>query len=494
MAGVVRTLTRWLVYAAAALVVLLAIAVGLFRLLVPELPEYREDIEQRISDAVGLDVRVATLDARWRLLGPELIAGDVVVQDPETAEELIRAERVVIGTSVIRLAIERRVVINRFELDGAVVDISRDETGSFRLGTTPLERILAARGEPAADAEPPALIIHIDNLRVRYTDPAARRVETVIAVPSFDWIARRDAVSLTAQLELPDDGGAPLDVSLNHESANADWNLYLKADETDFGAYLRTLPANWPVPDTGYGAVEFWLNVGAAGGLSASANLDLAGVAVPLPGDAPAIVVGVRGHAEWQDSDEAMLVGFDIDALSVSDSDWPATRGELRLGRSERGDLSLKLTYLSFDDLMAFADWLPADVREQIVSASPSGDLTDTEIDLSGWEVDDLHYKIDTRFSDLSWEPVFTAPGVSGLSGQLSMDGASGRLSLDMDAFSLRYPGLFPEPLEFRRADGNVSWHRSGAGLTIVSDTFHLVADAFEMVSDIEVQIPERPG
>ena len=67
-----RRLLRIAAYAAAAVVILLAIAVGLFRMFLPRLPEYQEDIKVWASAAIGMEVQFSGMDARWGLSGPEV--------------------------------------------------------------------------------------------------------------------------------------------------------------------------------------------------------------------------------------------------------------------------------------------------------------------------------------------------------------------------------------------------------------------------------------
>jgi len=56
----------------AGVVILLAIVVGLFRLLLPRLPEYQEEIKQWAGEAIGAQVEFVGMNARWRFRGPEL--------------------------------------------------------------------------------------------------------------------------------------------------------------------------------------------------------------------------------------------------------------------------------------------------------------------------------------------------------------------------------------------------------------------------------------
>ena len=65
-------LIKGLAYFAAAMVIVLAIAVGIFRLMLPRLPEYQEEIKAWASNAIGMSVEFTGMNARWRLSGPEL--------------------------------------------------------------------------------------------------------------------------------------------------------------------------------------------------------------------------------------------------------------------------------------------------------------------------------------------------------------------------------------------------------------------------------------
>lgn len=56
----------------AALIIVLAIAVGAFRLLLPQLPAYQGQIQAWAEGALGMPVQFSRMDARWGLQGPEL--------------------------------------------------------------------------------------------------------------------------------------------------------------------------------------------------------------------------------------------------------------------------------------------------------------------------------------------------------------------------------------------------------------------------------------
>ncbi|MDH3435326.1 MAG: hypothetical protein OEM60_15790, partial [Gammaproteobacteria bacterium] len=78
-----KRLLKVFAYVAGGVVILLAIAVGLFRLFLPRLPEYQEDIKSWASAAIGLSVEFSGMDARWGLSGPELEFYDAELVSPD---------------------------------------------------------------------------------------------------------------------------------------------------------------------------------------------------------------------------------------------------------------------------------------------------------------------------------------------------------------------------------------------------------------------------
>jgi hypothetical protein len=71
--GGLGAVCAWLAFAA--LVLALRYAV------LPKVADYRAEIEQAASRAVGQPVRIGRIEARWQGLNPDLILDDVVIAD-----------------------------------------------------------------------------------------------------------------------------------------------------------------------------------------------------------------------------------------------------------------------------------------------------------------------------------------------------------------------------------------------------------------------------
>ena len=120
-----RRIWKWSAATFAVVVILLAVAVGLFRLLLPLAPGYHEQIETWASSAVGYPVRLTDIDARWRVGGPELAFTKIEVLSADRSRVMFSSESGSVGVSVLKLVRERSAVPDRIILDRADLRIVR---------------------------------------------------------------------------------------------------------------------------------------------------------------------------------------------------------------------------------------------------------------------------------------------------------------------------------------------------------------------------------
>ena len=100
----------------AAVVILLALAIGLFRLLLPLSPQYQDEIEAWASDFLKAPVEIDTLDARWRLGGPELVIEGGRVMD-DAGSPMLEIERGSVGINAFHWLRTRELRPGRVTVD-----------------------------------------------------------------------------------------------------------------------------------------------------------------------------------------------------------------------------------------------------------------------------------------------------------------------------------------------------------------------------------------
>ena len=144
-----QRLLKFAAYAAAGVVILLAIAVGLFRLLLPRLPEYQDEIKAWASAAIGVQVEFTGMDARWGLRGPELKFYGAELIRPDNDIRLVAAREVGVGVSLMRLMIDRTLVVDTVTIADTSVELRRTVDGSWQIQGVPLEELLDRQPQAA---------------------------------------------------------------------------------------------------------------------------------------------------------------------------------------------------------------------------------------------------------------------------------------------------------------------------------------------------------
>ncbi|MDH3410733.1 MAG: hypothetical protein OEN51_15350, partial [Gammaproteobacteria bacterium] len=145
MTKLLRRLIKYLAYTAGGILILLAIAVGLFRLFLPRLPEYQEDIKSWASTAIGLHVEFSGMDARWGLSGPEIEFYDAELIAPESLTRIVAADEVSIGLALTRLLFDRKAVVDRVAVRNTSIEVRRLPNGEWWVQGSRPDQLIPAR-------------------------------------------------------------------------------------------------------------------------------------------------------------------------------------------------------------------------------------------------------------------------------------------------------------------------------------------------------------
>src|SRR5210317_737400 len=131
MKRILQRLFKFLAYLAAGVVILLAVAVGLFRLFLPKLPEYQGEIKAWASAAIGMQVEFSGMDARWGLSGPQLEFYNAELTRGAPLSRVIAAEQVSIGVALTRFLADRTLVVNRVVIRNTSVEVRQLPNGEW---------------------------------------------------------------------------------------------------------------------------------------------------------------------------------------------------------------------------------------------------------------------------------------------------------------------------------------------------------------------------
>jgi AsmA protein len=192
MARHLRRLIFWTSIAVGALVLLALLAIAALWLFIDP-NDYRSQIETRVSAALGRPVHL-TGDLSWRLGRQIFIAsegGDIANAPGFGAEPLARWSNIRLGVAA-RPLFDRRVVIDRIEIDGLQLELQRNAAGEVNWAL----QLQQGEGDPAAQSVSVRIAgVELRNGAVRYRDAAS----------GADW----RATELEFAAQLPEDLSAP---------------------------------------------------------------------------------------------------------------------------------------------------------------------------------------------------------------------------------------------------------------------------------------------
>lgn len=486
MRQLIQRLLKFAAYAAAAVVILLAIAVGLFRLFLPRLPEYQEEIKGWASAAIGLQVEFTGMDARWGLSGPQLKFYDAELIRPGSQVRLVAAEEVDVGVSLIRLMRDRTLVVDTVTVRDTSVELRQLSDGRWQIqGSDPRDLLSAS---PADSGSIGSIDVDGVNIELQLIRPGDKR-------PTFFNISRvrlrRDdmRIAIDADIRLPEEIGREATVSAIQILAGDEraWNVSIESDDLDLVGASGLLRDEHYRFGSGHGDLSLALAYANERIGSATANIDFRNLSL---GGGPAF--DISGRFDVSNDIDGWLIAADELRMTTPSGEWP--RSSLRIETSTGHDgeivmLDARASYLNLADFELFVKWLDDERRQFLDEFRPDGILRNAQATLSDLDTETPRYAVSADLDKVGFAARGARPGIRGFSGSVRADHSSGLLEIKSNYLSLSLPAWLSAPVDIDAADGTVIWRRSGQRTTILSDSISVRNSVFDSQSDIEIVI-----
>ena len=475
-------------YAAAGVVILLAIAVGLFRLFLPRLPEYQDEIKSWASAAIGIQVEFTGMDARWGLRGPELKFYGAELIRPSNQARIVAAEEVGVGVSFIRLLFDRALVVDEVTISDTSVELRQLEDGSWQLQGSPIDELLTLRKD-GGDAIGSIAVIgqNIDLLLIQPGDERPRYFE----IPHVSLHRDNVRIAIDADVGLPDDLGRQMSVSATRITASDDseepWNISIETDDFNLAGLAELLPPELRKFNSGIGDLDLSLALVGRKISSASANIEFDNVVL---GAEPAF--DVSGRIALSTDSDGWLIAADEFSLRTNSGEWPRSSLRFETSIDEQKDvimLDARASYVNLSDLGIFLPLLNERQREAFNQWSPDGVAQNLIATLSDLDAESPRYTISAELDGVGVAALGNRPGARGVTGSVRAGHEGGRFELSSTDLTISAPGWVSAPIEFDAADGTVLWRRNNTHTTIISDSISVRNSVFESQSNIEISI-----
>ena len=366
-----KRVIKFFAYVAGGVIVLLAIAVGLFRLFLPRLPEYQEEIKEWASTAIGLQVEFSGMDARWGLSGPEVEFFDAELISPDTMARIVAADRVSFGIALSNLLFDRMAVVDRVVVHETSLEVRQLADGTWAVQGSPIDQLLPARSTPADEGDVAGRLgpiqVRLQDIEVNFLQPGDERPNT-FEIPVLT-ISRDDVrMAIDADIELPENLGEGLTVSatqlLEGPAEERIWDVHVDADDVR----LRNVSAMQPFEqarfDSGRGDLEVSLRIRERRVQSATADLDIRNISIATLSD-----LAVSGRLEFLGDDNGWLVAANEFQANTPAGEWPLSALRFETGTNDEGEivmLDIEASYLNFADAAVALPWLKDEQRKML--------------------------------------------------------------------------------------------------------------------------------
>ena len=456
-----RRLSKILVVSLGGVAILLAVALGVFRLLVAQIPEYQTELKEWVAEELGLAVDFAELDAHLGLAGPEL-----TLRGASLGGEVFRADEARITLDPVTLVIARRIEISRLTLDGVRLTVERDPAGTVRVG----DFALTSGADGMVASIPHSVEVAIRDSELTYVDAGRGRswrfddVDVVIGSVDGNYSGRatlRPTASLADRIELGFDavGGD-----------RARLILRIDADGLDLAELAAFAPVDpvWPVSGRGIADAEIeWTGERLT---RLRLGIDVEEVRIGAEGSEPYERIGLE--ADWRRATAGWQLTLDDIAVSRNGRSWgPSGSAAFSIESDEAGmrAASLVASFARLQDLEPLISAFPeAQLAEQWALFEPSGEIRDVDFSIRRRN-SSFDYELDASFDRIAVRQVGPTPGIDGVSGRVEASEDSGTIEFRTEAFSLDWPMLFGRSVDGESLTGAVVWRQGRNIVQILS-------------------------
>lgn len=493
-----RRVLRWLFGTAATLIIVLALALGAVRVLLVQVPEYRDQIQAWVNGTTRLDFRFRGLDARWRIYGPELYVTDAQLFVPDGGPLLAEARAASIGVDLWRVLFRAELLAGRIRLIEPQIELLRTPDGRLELAG---QAALDPRDESRFNVDDlPTGLLEIVGARVRFEDQRGEMQSLELTGVQLSVKRDRDDVALEGEIELPGRFGGTLEFlaaargSLDQPRSLA-WNIELNGENLALAGWHAFFGKALAMPASGSGSLRLTAGLEGPHLLSGALQLRLADVVLPATTEWPVesryrVLAGdfdlLRLPQGWQ------LKGRDVD-LSTATQRWQRT--DWNIEWSARGPMlervDARAGYLRAENVLPLITLAPAAPwRDRVLQLSPEGELRDARLTYARREHAAPQFSASALLSGVGFNPLEGAPGLRGLSGKLNASDTSGRASIDSRGLLFMLPRMFRGPLAADVVRGEVLWTLEQQGWRIATQQFLIHNAHAHVLTDVELLLP----
>ena len=494
--GWMRKIRICLISSMAVALIVLAVAFTLLRTLMPYATGYIAEIEQGISEQIGLPVSIGSLDADMRWFTPRLKLLNLVVYKEDGKEKLFTLAEANFSLAYLESIRLMMPMVGDISLHGAELFIERHDNGKWVIqGFEVYEKQSSKDSQALTDLLLSADIALIDS-RVHWLDFTGRSRNMDFEGASVLLENYLGKQYFEIDVGLPPDLGerlrvvAELDGDLRKfESLEA--KFHFSGTGLVFENWVDTTRIKEFVHGSGRLDTNFWVHINKANITRFSADVKTTDLVLANINHRNKTWSADRLETKifWRTLNQGWRLDVRDLMMQKDGSLWNEV-ADIVVANDET-DWRILASYLKPVDIVPLLHVLPevVDVSAftDYLGYVPEGEFVNFEAIFSEDEIPDL--QLSTGFTDLGLNIADRGIAINGLDGELKIDSKTSELQLDSSDVVVKAGNLFRWPLQLDSISGKMALELENGGFKLETPALHAKNQHIETVTRVFAEI-----
>ncbi len=486
---------RWLVGAVCVGLLVVALLLGVLRVLMPLVPTFQEEIAEWTSDALGYPVEFARIEPSWGFTGPEFRLRGVRVMSERGGGPLLLADEILVGINLLTLLPGPGLPLDRISIVGARLSLKRLGAETFSVqGRDPAyypggpARLLAFA--------PPEL--QLRDVWIDFEEPA-RSVRENLWLERLSVTIADGRIVLDGRLVMPDEYGEWLGVGADIELAQwtraflpaGRWRLHLEGRSVNLGRIPELVTEAAGLPLIGSGDFNVFVDLDGAEIEQLFGELDFADLWI-AGGPRDHVFDRLAGQFEWhRDGNAAELTAARLEAARNGE-DWRGTEVRASWTLDSGGELAalqLEAGFVRLEDAIPPLLGIARDAGVSPALVPLAGDVSDLSV---RWEAGDpFPPEIRAGFSGLSLQWPNSGLMLAGVDGSLRHASGAGHADLSISAQGGFAASWLDGAVNLTGAQAELNWRTGTESWSIDGNNLRIGADGMDFAGRFSLALPE---
>ena len=489
---ILAALTRWGLGLCALVLVLMALYVSLGRELTPLVAEYRTEIEDKASAALGMPLQIGELEGNWSGFAPILLAHDVMVGDGANA---LRLDRVRAVPDLWASLLAREVRIAHLELNGLKISVKEAQDGTWALEGLPVQNDQPLDPEQLFNRS--QMIQQLSVLDSQVTVQPLDHAPMTFTYVGINLKTGASRQRLDARLTLPD--GQPVAMNLRTrirptQLPDSAVEGYVSLPQSDWSKWLpERLTQQWNFSEIKAGG-ELWVNWNDGALQSAALRLNAPRLTGAYAERKPIQIDNLALNGYYQRDDEGAIVTLDSLAMNFGETRWES---HVQIKQTAATDKVEELWHLQADrldltpitPLLNALGPLPESFATVVDHLKVTGGLRNVLLDFRPNATDGSKFGFAANLDQVGFDAYHGAPAARNVSGSLSGNLDGGELRLDSKDFVLHLDPIFAKPWQYIQANARLTWKLDKDGFTLIAPYLKVLGEEGKIAGDFLIRL-----